>query len=109
MPEGRYAISANVRGLIVGAGTPDEWIQPWEEFWRVLGQREDYGDGDHVRITLDHINGDFFDLLDDDPGYSIVIENLSSFVPGLSPKWYDRVLSMPVNDPNGPAVLWERG
>lgn len=108
MPHEREPIFADARGLIFGGGTPHEWIQPWEEIYRLLGQREDYGTGLHFRITLDHINGEFYELLDDDPGYADVIGRLTEFLPGLPHDWYDRVLTMPVNDPDAPAVLWLR-
>lgn len=108
MPDEREPISADARGLILGAGTEHEWVQPWGEICRLLGEREDYGIGQTIRITLDHINGDFFELLDDDPGFVEVRERLARFLPDLDHDWYNRILARQVNDPDAPAVLWQR-
>jgi hypothetical protein len=56
-------------------------------------------------VTLDWDYGEFFELMEDWPGFDDVVRAITSRVPGIDREWMNRIRSL---DPNESIEVWRR-
>ena len=78
----------------------------WDETYCISGHRLDCKTRVVTVVNLDWDYGEYFELMDDWPGFEEVTRLLSSRVPGLNSQWLDRVRAMSPRDPS--IEIWKR-